>query len=124
MKKNSVTSTHKQTNFLRDNVSVDTIFVSNIPNDALTKDIWSFFKKFESIKDIILPRKRDKYGKYSFLKIRTSEKAGKLLNLINGKQLMGHTLKVDMARPKNKPRSNSGSASVKGLKTTNVELKS
>lgn len=53
--------------------SVDTIF----PKDSLTKDLLSFFKRLGDIKDIILPKKIDKYGRiFGFVKVRSREEAG------------------------------------------------
>lgn len=65
------------------NANLDTIFVSYLPENALLKDLWSFFKKLGSIKDIILPKKKDKYGRrFGFIKARSREEAANVLGLI------------------------------------------
>lgn len=42
-----------------DKFSADTVFVSNLPQKTLTKEIWAFFKRLGEIKHVILPKKRD-----------------------------------------------------------------
>lgn len=50
---------------------LDTIYVSGIPEKAKAKELWHFFSKAAGkIKDIILPKKRDKNnGRFGFVKV-------------------------------------------------------
>ncbi|KAK1389755.1 hypothetical protein POM88_017933 [Heracleum sosnowskyi] len=65
-----------------------TIFVSKIPGETTAKDIWHFFKQGGEIKDIVLPRKRDKYNnRIGFVKTSSELEVGKIIS--NLKQLNG-----------------------------------
>ncbi|KAL1805264.1 hypothetical protein ACET3Z_028332 [Daucus carota] len=90
-----------RTNQSRDLNLSDVVFVSNLPQKVPTKEIWSFCKQFGGLKDIVLPRKRDRYGRrIGFIKARSSQEAFKLKSAIGGKRLNGYILKTDMAKSK------------------------
>lgn len=56
------------------------IFFSGIPENTQTKELWGFFRKLGKFKDIILPRKRDKFNnRYGFLHTASIYDAEKLL---------------------------------------------
>lgn len=76
-----------------------TVFVSNIPIQALAKNLRSFFKKFGNILDITLPRKLDKFGnRYGFVKLRSIFEASNLIQNSKGASFEGCKLKLDYAR--------------------------
>ncbi|KAL8135429.1 hypothetical protein AgCh_010178 [Apium graveolens] len=70
------------------NLDLNTLFVSNISHLASAKDIWTFFKKWGDLKDIVLHEARDRYGRrIGFLKARTREVASNLIRVIAGKSV-------------------------------------
>ncbi|KAK1390225.1 hypothetical protein POM88_018403 [Heracleum sosnowskyi] len=79
------------------------VFVSNIPQKAMTKEVWEFFKKVWKVLDIILPKKRDKYGKrYGFVKLRNYSEAVDFIHKLAGEKFQGHTIKLYFATKKKK----------------------
>lgn len=65
------------------NRSNDTIFITNFPTNCNPKEAWLFFKHFGQIKDIILPRKRDRNNnRICFVKTPNKYKA---MEAIKGK---------------------------------------
>lgn len=65
---------------------VGTIFMVNIPLAATAKGIWDFFKSCGKIKDIILPRKRDKNGKrIGFIKVVSEIEPGLVISNVKEK---------------------------------------
>lgn len=64
------------------------IFMVIIPVDITAREVRRFFKNCGTIKDIILPRKRDKNGKRSgFIKTTSEKEAGIIIN--NAKEKEG-----------------------------------
>ncbi|KAK1384091.1 hypothetical protein POM88_021826 [Heracleum sosnowskyi] len=69
--------------------SINTVFVAKIPQQAKTKDIWGFFSKVGEVKDIILPRKRDKYGNIiGFVKTKDLKSAKDICRMLKIKKCM------------------------------------
>ncbi|KAK1359962.1 hypothetical protein POM88_044436 [Heracleum sosnowskyi] len=65
-----------------------TIFISDIPSEASSRDLWDLFLQGRQIKDIILPRKSDKRNKrIDFVKTPSELEAGRIIS--NLKQLKG-----------------------------------
>lgn len=88
--------------------STDTVFVST-PHKASMKEIWAFFKRLGSIKDIILPKNGDRYGRrFGFMKARTREDAEKLKKVIMASNLLELILKADMATKKSNSNNHKG----------------
>lgn len=75
-----------------------TIFVAKIPLRARAKDIWSHFSAFGSIKDIILPKKRDKNNRrIGFVIAKDGVDADKLIRATKFSSFMGAWLDLKMA---------------------------
>lgn len=56
------------------NKEKNTIFVNKIPHSAVSQDLWSYFNKEGTVKDTLLPRRRDKFGKkVGFVKTKHQE---------------------------------------------------
>ncbi|KAK1364859.1 hypothetical protein POM88_040420 [Heracleum sosnowskyi] len=73
-----------------------TIFLYGIPIAALARGIWSFLKDCGVIKDIILPRKRDKRNKrFGFIKTISELEAGGIIS--NAKQKGGLGAEIRMS---------------------------
>lgn len=68
----------------------NTIFFFGFPDNMLAKDIWHFFKKGGRIKDLILPKRRDKNNnRYGFVLFDDSEDGSKFLVSLKGRKLGG-----------------------------------
>lgn len=81
--------------------SPKTIFTYNLPENYSAKDIWSFYKRKGDIRDVILPKQKDKYNKrYGFVIPSDMNNGLSLLNNKNGAKLRGHTLKAKWAKQK------------------------
>ncbi|KAK1352858.1 hypothetical protein POM88_052696 [Heracleum sosnowskyi] len=73
---------------IQDNIQDTTIFVVNIPVEAKASNLWNFFKRCGQIKDIVLPKKRDKNNKrIGFIKTSTELEAGRIIS--NTKEFLG-----------------------------------
>lgn len=68
----------------------------NIPFEATSKGLWEFFKSCGKIKDIILPRKRDRNGKrFGFIKVANEDEVGLIIN--NAKEKGGLVNRIAMS---------------------------
>lgn len=77
------------------------VFVYNIPENAQLKELWTIFKKAGSIKDLILPQKRDKYNRRSgFIKTGDNSTVRNLIRVFNGTVIRHSTIGVFYARKK------------------------
>lgn len=66
------------------------IFIYNLPWNATVKEIWSYFKNLGVIRDIVLPKKGDKYNKrFDFLIPSSREEAFRLIDKCNRSSCMG-----------------------------------
>lgn len=76
------------------------IFIHNLPPSPTAKEVWTFFKKVASIKDVILPRQRDKNNKrYGFIISYRFSEAQELIRLCNGKKFLNFTLLAKFSSP-------------------------
>lgn len=74
-----------------------TIFVSKIPDHASARDLWEFFKQGGDIKNIILPRKRDKMNsRIGFVKTSTELEAGRIISNLKQFKGLGRILKMSL----------------------------
>lgn len=74
-----------------------TIFISNIPSEASARDIWEFFKMGGTIKDIILPKRRDRRNhRYGFVKTTSELEAGKIISNLKQFKGLGRILKMSI----------------------------
>lgn len=71
-----------------------------LPPKTLAKDVWQLFSREGHIKDIVLPRKRDKFGnRIGFIKTGGENVARKIIDNLNGKTFMGAKLHITLAKP-------------------------
>ncbi|KAK1361733.1 hypothetical protein POM88_046207 [Heracleum sosnowskyi] len=76
----NTTKPRKQTK-LNKHPDASTIFLYGIPAEATAREIWNIFKRGGVVKDIILPRKRDKRNqRYGFVKTISELEAGTIIN--------------------------------------------
>lgn len=74
-----------------------TIFISNIPSEASARDIWEFFKMGGTIKDIILPKRRDRRNnRYGFVKTTSELEADKIISNLKQFKGLGRILKMSI----------------------------
>lgn len=77
-----VVSYKKKSTFMKPSQGC-TIFVSKIPDQASARDLWEFFKQGGDIKDISLPRKRDKMNnRIGFVKTNSELEAGRIISIL------------------------------------------
>ncbi|WOH04087.1 hypothetical protein DCAR_0623493 [Daucus carota subsp. sativus] len=78
--------------------SGSTVFVHNLSVNTSKLEIWKFMRKWGRIQDCITPVKRDKWGKrYGFVKLQTTNEAENFIKGINGKMLVGNTIRAQFA---------------------------
>ncbi|KAK1383695.1 hypothetical protein POM88_021430 [Heracleum sosnowskyi] len=78
-----------------------TVYVVGIADKAKARDVWNVFNKAEKVKDIVLPRKRDKFGnRIGFVKTNSEVEAMKINKRMNGTVFLGCKLITVMANPK------------------------
>lgn len=81
------------------NRDLHTGFITNLPESAELKDLWTLFKKEGRIKDIILPHRRDKNNnRYGFVKVFNEETLERLICSFNGYKLKDKKIFVNWAR--------------------------
>lgn len=80
-----------------------TIFFTGFKDSTTAKEIWIFFKKAGEIRDIILPRKKDKNNKrYGFVVLKNLVVAGKLIESLNGTHFQEGKIYMSLAKNKSK----------------------
>ncbi|KAL1819552.1 hypothetical protein ACET3Z_014421 [Daucus carota] len=83
---------------------VNTIFVSNIPIQATAKELWQFFNKKRQVKDIILPKKRDKLNRrYGFVKVRQEQDVNDIMQGLKYEVFYSQPLVLQPARERGLP---------------------
>lgn len=81
------------------------LFFTNIPEEVKVTGLWKTFKRFGQVKDIHLPRKRDRYGKrFGFVILSNIQEAMNILYKKNEVHLEGNQLSLDWARVTNYPK--------------------
>lgn len=84
------------------NIKGSTIYVVGIADKALAKDIWKVFCEVGNVKDIVLPKKRDRFGnRIGFVKTSNLETGRKLIERFDGVTLWGKKISPTIARSKN-----------------------
>ncbi|WOH12354.1 hypothetical protein DCAR_0831856 [Daucus carota subsp. sativus] len=82
------------------------IFFTELDDSLHMKDLWSLFKKEGKIRDIILPRKRDKFGnRFGFLLVSDEKQADNIISALNGKLIGSRKLYLAKAKGAQKPPS-------------------
>ncbi|WOG94173.1 hypothetical protein DCAR_0313466 [Daucus carota subsp. sativus] len=80
-----------------------TVFFTGIDRSLHLKDLWMLFKKEGKIKDIILPRKKDKNGNnYGFIILVNAQEANRVIKAFSGMLIGSKHLYLAVA--KTKPR--------------------
>lgn len=65
--------------------SKNTVFFTGFSNSTNLKDLWVLFKRVGKIKDIILPRRRDRFGnRIGFIIATNGQEAEKMISQFNG----------------------------------------
>ncbi|WOG92472.1 hypothetical protein DCAR_0311741 [Daucus carota subsp. sativus] len=78
------------------------IFFTGIDDVVNVATLWQLFKKAGAIKDIIMPRKRDKFGnRFGFVVAQNEREAEKIIGHLNGRNQGRNTLYL--AKTKRKP---------------------
>lgn len=78
--------------------------VHNLSSSADIKDIWLHFNKERLIRDIILPRKKDKYNyRIGFMVIKGTKDGISLINKFDGTWFKGKKLSLKMAKGSTQP---------------------
>lgn len=76
-----------------------TVYLVGIADRALTREVWSLMGHIGGIKDIILPKKRDRFGnRIGFVKVANTKVAKKVIWQIDEMVWQGKKLKASMAR--------------------------
>lgn len=72
-----------------------TVFITGFPENTLEKTLWILFKSVVRIRDIILPKKKDKRNKrYGFIKVENFDMAERLIKTFKGYKMGGSTLQM------------------------------
>lgn len=80
-----------------------TIFMYKIPDDTTSRDLLDLFKSCGNVKDVILPRKRDKRNnRIGFIKVKNELEAGELINNIKQSKGLGRRLSLSINQESNK----------------------
>ena len=66
-----------------------TLFLYRFSENTKVEDMWGSLKREERVLDIVLPKKKDRFGKiYGFVVMKNAEEASSLLRKCNAKSLM------------------------------------
>lgn len=75
------------------------IFFTGFDEKVNAAQLWQLFKRAGAIKDIILPRKRDKYGnRFGFVVTTLRDEASKIINSLNGSCIGSSSLYLCFAK--------------------------
>lgn len=78
-----------------------TLFFTNLVEEVSLKDVWKIFKQHGIISDVILPKKKDKFGKrFGFVTAKNNLEARRILNKKGSIVFKGVPIKLDWARKK------------------------
>jgi len=82
--------------------NISKLYVGNLKFSATNEDLKNTFSDFGNVLNVnIIPNKG-----FGFVEMSSPEEAGKAKEALNGKELLGRTLKIDYARPPQQRRSN------------------
>lgn len=88
------------------------LYVGNLPYEVTESEISDAFKAYGETTSVKLISDRDtgRGRGFGFVEMENAEQAQEVLNNLNGKELFGRTLKIDIAkeRPRNSPRPGAG----------------
>lgn len=83
----------------RDWISAKKIFFTNLLDGVQVTEIWRTFKRFGKVSDIVLPTKKDRFGKrFGFVVASNNEEANKIMRKAGTINFNGVPVKLDWAR--------------------------
>lgn len=75
------------------------IFFTNLPEELQVKEVCKNFKQYVEIKDILLPTKKDRFGKrFGFVSTKNNLHARHLISVTENLTFRGENLRLDWAR--------------------------
>lgn len=81
-----------------------TIFVLNLPQTVMAREVWRYFGYKEDIVDIILPKKRDRNGnRFGFLKVRNMRIAENIIKDRDDNIFLGYRILLKLTKRKVSP---------------------
>lgn len=87
----------KKDNKVYKNAEIFTIFLHDIPEAAQSKEIWQLFQACGQIRDIILPRKRDRNGKrIGFVQTHSEKEAGAVISNAKMDKRLGRKIRMSI----------------------------
>jgi RNA recognition motif-containing protein len=78
------------------------LYVGNLSYDAFQEDLEEMFKPFGTIVDVhlVLDRNTGRSRGFGFVEMGTEDEAQKAVDGLDGTEVMGRVLKVNIARPR------------------------
>jgi len=87
------------------------VYVGNLSYDVTEEDLSQVFAEYGSVKRVKVPvaRETGRMRGFAFVDMSTEEEEDKVIDILDGAEWMGRTLKVNKAKPReNAPRGRSG----------------
>ncbi len=87
------------------------VYVGNLSYDVTEEDLSLVFAEYGSVKRVKVPvdRETGRMRGFAFVDMSTDEEEDKVIDILDGAEWMGRTLKVNKAKPReNAPRGRSG----------------
>lgn len=99
------------------------LFFTNMAEDVTMVEIWKTFKQFGQISDIIVPTKRDRFGKrFGFIIAKNNIEASALLSKSKEITFNGLSIKMDWARKLNSADKLRGKHTASRLPPRNTDI--
>lgn len=84
----------------------NTLFIGNLPFNVQLKELWKKFKQVGRIRDIILPKRKDKLGRrYGFIKVFNGTSVDDFIRSMDGITIHNSTIRVHRAKKRQSPKS-------------------
>ena len=93
------------------------VYVGNLSYDVTEEDLNLVFAEYGSVKRVKVPvdRETGRMRGFAFVDMSTEEEEDKVIDILDGAEWMGRTLKVNKAKPReNAPRGRSGDGGNRG----------
>ncbi|MEI6498889.1 MAG: RNA-binding protein [bacterium] len=100
-------------------VEQNNLFVGNISFDIDQDKLRSIFEEIEGVEvleaSLIMNRETNSPRGFGFVKVKTDEMAEKCVNELNGKEILGRNIVVNIAKPREeRPRTGGGQGGYSG----------